>query len=363
MALPYPEGEVYFKRSSLKYPGFAIDTDDKTFYSHALVETVWNSWFNHNDEAKNTKPHVRAKHVQGLGMWYATLFGVWSSQSALFGDSNDGTNITREVVLGKNTNFNEVRDKDQGGPYKVHLQPIPLGPERYMYLDLTVPVRAVYFPIAAKSSALNEDLCTYLMVDFRLRKGVKMRSRQSGKVYDVPYSYSKGLGWRAYESLCFDIPGIYAYLVLPHKMRSLDQGLYQTAVVGEELINLFGAENINDKAPAVANRTYVDFHREIDLAAVISDNFGVDICWTPYEYNVWVFDVLQNVVYLGLSFIPTAGPLCAVAFTIFISAVNDPEAFKAENILKLSPELLVAVVTSAAGMKKNMPKGFFKALK
>lgn len=31
------------------------------------------------------------------------------------------------------------------------------------------------------------------------------RSRQSGKVYDVPYHYKRGLGNRAYESLCFDI--------------------------------------------------------------------------------------------------------------------------------------------------------------
>ena len=105
---------------------------------------------------------------------------MWDSQAALFSDSNDATNITREVVLGKSTNFNSLRDKDKGGPDKVHLQPVTMGNEKYMYLDLTVPVRAVYFPIATKSSALNEELCTYLMVDFRLRKGVKMRSRSTG---------------------------------------------------------------------------------------------------------------------------------------------------------------------------------------
>lgn len=204
MALPYPEGEVYFKRSALKYPGFAIDTDDKTFYSHVLVETVWNMWHNSGITAPKFH-HPRAKPISGYAEWYNTQFWVWDSQSALFGDSNDGTNITREVVLGKNANYNELRDKDQGGPDKVHLQPIPLGPERYMYLDLTVPVRAVYFPVAAKSSALNEELCTYLMVDFRLRKGVKMRSRQTGAVFDIPYSYHRGLDFRADKSLCFDV--------------------------------------------------------------------------------------------------------------------------------------------------------------
>ncbi|KAL8782465.1 MAG: hypothetical protein Q9213_005359 [Squamulea squamosa] len=292
MAFPYPEGEAYFKRSLLQYPG------------------------------------------------------------------NDGTNITREVILGKNTNYNEIHDKDQGGPVKVHLQPVPLGQGRYMYLDLTVPVRAVYCRIAAKSCAYNEELCTYMMVDFRLRKGVKMRSRQSGTSYDIPYSYSRGLGWRAYETLCFDIPGIYAFLVLPQKMRNLDMGLYQTKVPGVELINLFGAGNVNPGKAAIANRTNVAFSRDIDLANVIRDNFGVDICWTPYTYDVWVFDMIQNIRALSLSFMPTAGPLASIAFTIFMTAMTDPDAFKVENILKLSPDTLAAVCTSAAAMKKSIPKGF-----
>lgn len=60
-------------------------------------------------------------------------------------------------------------------------------------------------------------------------------------------------------------------------MRNVDKGLYQTTVVGEELINIAGAENINKWQPAVANRTSVGFSRDIDLAAVIRDNFGVDV--------------------------------------------------------------------------------------
>ncbi|KAL8882293.1 MAG: hypothetical protein Q9192_007608, partial [Flavoplaca navasiana] len=245
---------------------------------NVLVESIWNHTYCSNTDIGSTKSHARAKLASGWAEWYNTRFGVWDSQSALFSNSNDGTNITREVVLGKNTNYNSCRDKDQGGPDKIHLQPITMGNEKYMFLDLTVPVRAVYFPVAHKSSALNEELCTYLMVDFRLRKGVKMRSRQTGTNYDVAYSYTKGLDFRAYESLCFDVAGIYAYLVLPQKMRNLDKGLYQTTVVGEELINLFGAGNINAGQPAVKNRTTVNFSGDIDLANVIRDNFGVDIC-------------------------------------------------------------------------------------
>lgn len=218
MALPYPEGEVYFKRSLLKYPGFAMDTDDKAFYSNVLVECVWNLWYNSNAATTTTKNQLRAKYMAGKVEDYNTTFGLWRTQSALFSDSNDGTHVTREIVLEKNTNLYEVRDADKGGIDKVHLQPVTLGPERYMYLDLTVPVRAIYFPIAAKSSAFNEEVCTYLMVDFRLRKGVKMRNRQSDEEYDVPYSYRRGLGWRAYQSLCFDVR-VRSYPELPNRTR------------------------------------------------------------------------------------------------------------------------------------------------
>ncbi|KAL8992389.1 MAG: hypothetical protein Q9169_007139 [Polycauliona sp. 2 TL-2023] len=314
MALPYPEGEVFSRRKLLKYPGFAMDTDDKAFYSNVLVETMWNGYFNSGLETVSTKPHIRANYVTGFGEWYTTQFGVWGSQSVLFGDNNMGEDISREVVLGKNTNFNSIRDRAQGGPARFHLQPVTIGPEKYMYLDLTVPVRAVYFPLAHQASAVNNELCSYLMVDFRLRKGVKMRSRDSGKTYDVPFSYSHGLGIRAYESLCFDIQGIYAYLALPQKMRNLEKGLYQTAEAGNEVIILWGAGNINSAKAAIPKSSKVSFDGAIDLAKVISDNFGVDVCY--------------------------------------------PESFTAKNVLKLSPDTLVAVCSSAAAMKGNIPKGF-----
>ena len=43
MALPYPEGEVFFKRSVLKNNGDGLDPDNLTsFNSHALIEWCWN---------------------------------------------------------------------------------------------------------------------------------------------------------------------------------------------------------------------------------------------------------------------------------------------------------------------------------
>jgi hypothetical protein len=58
------------------------------------------------------------------------------------------------------------------------LTPIALDPSQpYMYIDLTFPIRAIYFPLAQKPSKVFPDLCSYLMVDFKLRQGVRMWDR------------------------------------------------------------------------------------------------------------------------------------------------------------------------------------------
>ncbi|MCJ1227484.1 hypothetical protein MMC12_004140 [Toensbergia leucococca] len=360
MALPYPEGEVYFKSATLKLNNFDA-SDDMSFYSNFLVEYVWNRPYCTNFEIETTKNHPRSTLRTGFGDLWATRFGVWDTTYVLFSDKDDGTGVFRQAVIKNNENFNETRDFDSSGTRKTRICAVPMGPEKYMYIDLTVPIRAIYFPIASKSSQVNENLCTYLMVDFRLRKGVKMRSRDSDSEHDVPYSYKDGLNFRAYQSLCFNIPGIYALLALPQQMRNMDKGLYQTTVKGEELINLWGAENINKgrvKYGAPSNSTTIEFSRLIDLATVLLDNFGVDISWTPYEHSSWVLNFLQQVSTLGLAFIPIAGPLISVSFAVGLKAITDPDTFKSENVLGLTADVMAAVLATALAMKGNVPTSF-----
>ncbi|KAL9098422.1 MAG: hypothetical protein Q9163_005913 [Psora crenata] len=361
MALPYPEGIVYFKTEALKQFGYDA-TNESDFYGHFLVEYVWNQCIYSGsdlDSKKQDHDHSGPLHT-GYGQWYNTRFGVWDTMHCNFGDNRDGTELKRRVISATNTNFNEIRDRDSGGPAKIRLCPIPMGPEKYLFLDLVVPIRAIYFPLASKASAVNQNLCTYLMMDFRLRKGVKMRSTTTGNVYDIPFDNSEGLGiknGRSYQSLIINVPGVYALLSLPPQLRNMEKGLYMAKKVGDELVNLVGAGSFGTGTPP-ENTITLGFHREIDLAQVISDNFGVDISWTPYEYDVWVFDFLQNVVTLGLGYIPIAGPLISVAFSVGLTAITDPEFFEADNVLGLTTNVLNAVLASALGMRDNLPSSF-----
>lgn len=81
MALPYPEGEVYFKRSALQLPqgDYKYSADEPlAFYSHVLIEQVWNAWASSEStipSSKNVPTHLRADHKIGSASYYGTEFG------------------------------------------------------------------------------------------------------------------------------------------------------------------------------------------------------------------------------------------------------------------------------------------------
>lgn len=180
MSLPYPEGEVYFRRSALNHKsGFDAD-DQASFYKHGLVETVWNNRFCNGSEYSSSFVH---KHA-GLNkidpdMW-GTDYYMWSYQRFHFTNDKTGGSISRRVALQNNYNPNEIRDFEKGGPNKVVIMPFELGSERYMFMDLTVPVRAVYLPLAYQCDENFQDLCSYLMIDFRMRKSITFKNTTFG---------------------------------------------------------------------------------------------------------------------------------------------------------------------------------------
>lgn len=58
MALPYPEGEVFFRHAALRSNTFNPG-DDSHFYGHFLIEWVYNAWDEQNGPARS---HPRAHY-------------------------------------------------------------------------------------------------------------------------------------------------------------------------------------------------------------------------------------------------------------------------------------------------------------
>lgn len=107
----------------------------------------------------------------------------WDSMNALF-SAEDGveqpvfresdgmhynrhSGIKRIVKTKLPDDSEEYEKRAKGGPLMTAVTPIKLKPgQPYMFVDLNVPIRAIYFPLAQKPSTVFPDLCSYLMVDF-----------------------------------------------------------------------------------------------------------------------------------------------------------------------------------------------------
>ena len=128
MALAYPEGEVFFQRSSLANSKFKADDHDQ-FYGHILVEYLWNQPYKYGKTAKtvyNNPDHPRStfqwsRHTEGLQIynWWTQLpfsYGRWNDvkrryQHNLCGSTGRYYNRTEkgaaaEVCRLRSTEFN-----------------------------------------------------------------------------------------------------------------------------------------------------------------------------------------------------------------------------------------------------------------
>lgn len=229
-----------------------------------------------------------------------------------------------------------------------------------MCIDWNNPFRAIYFPLAHKAGPGYEDLCVYLMVDFRLRLGVQIWSPMSNCWLNETFDREKGLTDQHLDVMCFDLKGIYNYLSLPREMRNPKKDLYRAEKMGDELITMWGQQR---QRPASSCRTIADlkFYRGIDLISVINDNFGVDVCWQPYEYSSWALDFITHIFELGIGFIPVVGPLLSVSFSVGIQAITDPDSFTLENNLELPLDILAAIASGGMEMRENLPEAHQKA--
>ena len=273
----------------------------------------------------------------------------------MFSNFRDGARFSSQVILDNNPNFNELRDYDRGGPAKTILRPVPLSDARYMLIDWLNPFRAIYFPLAHQAGPGFEDLCVYLMVDFRLRQGVRMRLN-GGNSVSLTFDRERGLTYRHGEVLSFDLKGIYDYLILPQQLRAPEKGLYTTARSGDELITLWSSNRpFRDPNPISTVRR--PFVRNIDLVTVINDNFGVDVTWQPYQHSVWVLDFLVHVTTLALGFVPGVGPLLAVSFSVGMQIIMDPDGFREQNPLHLTADVIAALIGSGSSARANLPPG------
>ncbi|GKU07876.1 unnamed protein product [Fusarium langsethiae] len=352
----HPEGECYFVRSSLKFPN-GWNADNKNhFYSHVLIEYYWNGW-----AATNTisRFHPRSvwSHGQNQGL-PRTRFGDWDR--FWVGESKDKnpSNMTAIHSHPNSNNWNECRDLRDGGPRKYILRPIQIHSKdaEWLWIDGTIPLRAIYFPVAQQTDQAFPNLCTYVVIDFRHRGEIDIIDFRGRPHHKLSVTSHGGLGWRDTMTWGFHIPDIIAYLAIPHKLRNPDYRLFKSKDREDDLVVCAPSTVAWRSSSAVLQHPY--FFREIDFANILSATFGVEVGWRPFEPSNFLRNLLISLIDLGLGFIPGVGPILSVAFGIAVQLFEDPESFSLENILDINQAARDNLASSAKKHRKYLAPNF-----
>ncbi|KAL3679383.1 hypothetical protein R1sor_022339 [Riccia sorocarpa] len=310
------------------------------------------------------RSHKRSTMSEGKAAGYATTFCRWdyfyvgeSTTSRITQKNPTDVNMLRVSRYPVSTNYNEMRDLDAGGPEKYILRPVKIRDPstQWLWIDGTVPLRAIYFPVALTTDEAYPDLCTYAVIDFRKKNSVNLINIETGESVEFYITEKLGLDFKDGWSWGFNIPDIITYLCIPHKLRNPQEGLYSPTTPGDELV-VFAPSDINWVSANGISAPAGEFEREIDYSKVLSATFGVEVGWRPYEYSSFIGSLIGQVVGLGLGFIPGVGPLLSVGFGMAVQLIEDPESFRVENILDLSAAILDSVLPFKG--KKYLAPGF-----
>jgi hypothetical protein len=120
MALAYPEGEVFFLRSSLHFndENKWNASNAEYFYSHVLIEYASNGF--HSGNATTQYSHPRATYVRKKPDKWKYLYGYYDRLPVSIGPHD---NIKRRYDMQLESNPNVFRDRGNGGPRTVLSDP------------------------------------------------------------------------------------------------------------------------------------------------------------------------------------------------------------------------------------------------
>ncbi|RAQ52963.1 hypothetical protein AFGD_001413 [Aspergillus flavus] len=375
MALAYPEGECFFKRSALNSNNKSFYQADRAdhFYGHFLLEFIWNVPTHTGDAARKTHKHPRSTyHLNDLSTWtpppmmYKTngpYIGSWSQLPFVYG-SHYSKGKQRRVQHNLCTNADRLQTQMKGAAMEswFMIMPMPKRQEGWVFIDRLTNIRGIYIPVAHQASEDHPELCTFVHVNFATADGTVNMFHHTGnaknpKTFWKPVTLKKTVGLQDWSNLTvgFNINGLVNLLSLPRQLRA------QNAFTSKNIIIL---ESDMVASPRV-ERSYND-GTDFDWAKVAGANFGLSIQWKPApQKQDWLENFLKNSLTIAVGFIPGVGPIAAIAFPLIWTAIADPDSF-VDTWRNLCPgvdlqlKLLEAIKDSAKETREYLPDGWEK---
>ena len=184
-------------------------------------------------------------------------------------------------------------------------------------------IRAIYLPVAHAVSEEHPDLCSFVQINFALNRTVKFWYGE-GKFDDVKTDAVLGLPVNVQRTLALNPYKIIQLLTLPRQLRR--DNCYNL-----KLLKL--QQGISLQPHPQTSKSY---HNGPDVAwtTIANGNFGLDLTWKPPNKSTWEENFIKNVLYIGVGFVPGAGPILQVMFSVGWQLIIQEDAEAAYSALK-----------------------------
>ncbi|PSD91293.1 hypothetical protein C7G62_19185, partial [Acinetobacter baumannii] len=211
MALAYPEGECFFRRSALNSSNkeyYQADRPDH-FYGHFLLEFIWNKPSHTGSDAREKRTHPRTSYqlidetliLPMGGFRVGPFIGAWKQLPIVYG-SHYSKGQHRRVQHNLCTSSGRLQKQMDGDPLESRFMtmPMPKREEGWAFIDRVTNIRAIYIPIAQQASEDHPELCTFYQVNFTVADDKVRMLHHSGSASnptvdwrDVPLNKTVGL--------------------------------------------------------------------------------------------------------------------------------------------------------------------------
>lgn len=369
-----PAGLGFLPMGCLDHKGYKM-SDPKNFYQHMILEVVSNKFndsaFFRNDlkSVANMQPRLAPATFNIPGR---NAINQHQRMNVLYSKAKNARGrVSRglELMVKEDTStFWEAWANEEDGSVrpKFIAVPFPKADEaRYVWIDMSWPVRAILLPVAQNSYDGMHPHCVYVQLNFRLLKGDIALSgfyednNQEFSPWDGDIKY--GLHWTSSEaSMRVDIDMMYETLLLPRERRKDGIDLQCLQLHRWDNVPLdWKSENTNLKYS-------VDWQsRCINDDGLPLDQFLSIVNAVKLEYMPRVpselAQTLDTVLQFGLGLVPVVGPLLAYIGSEIINAIEDPTRYETAKKIeeKFGKDMVKPLLESMMNYKKFSKKKSF----